>query len=64
MDRWPGETVVTSGVSEPTSPASIQRATSEVRPLVAGLPEGFTFHDLTRFNALVLIGAGLDVKTA
>jgi integrase len=41
----------------------IERALRAVRAEVAGLPEGFTFHDLRHFLASLLIASGADIKT-
>jgi integrase len=44
-------------------PWLLQRAFRAARAEVAGLPEGFRFHDLRHFYVSHLIASGLDVKT-
>jgi integrase len=60
--RWGGDHVVTDGLRGQTSTWAIERAVRATRPTIAGLPEGFRFHDLRHYLASLLIGSGLDVK--
>jgi integrase len=62
VSRWGGDHVVTDGAGRQTSTWAIERAIRSARPKVAGLPEGFRFHDLRHYLASLLIGSGLDVK--
>ncbi len=57
-----GTTVVTNQAGGPTTPYAIERAVRASRGQVAGLPEGFRFHDLRHYLASLLIASGLDVK--
>jgi integrase len=59
---WGGDFVVTDGTGRQTSTWAIERAIRSARPKVAGLPEGFRFHDLRHYLASLLIASGLDVK--
>jgi integrase len=61
--RWGGEYVVTDGIGRQTSTWAIERAVRGARPMVAGLPDGFRFHDLRHYLASLLIGSRLDVKS-
>jgi integrase len=60
--RWGSGYVVTDGLGGQTSTWAIERAVRAARPRIAGLPEGFRFHDLRHYLASLLIGSGLDVK--
>jgi len=60
--QFGGTTVVTNEVGRPTTPYAIERAIRACRGGVAGLPEGFRFHDLRHYLASLLIASGLDVK--
>lgn len=60
--RWGSDYVVTDGMGGQTSTWAIERAVRAARPKIAGLPEGFRFHDLRHYLASLLIGSGLDVK--
>ena len=44
------------------SPWQLQRAIRAARAKVAGLPDGFRFHDLRHYLASLLIASGADVK--
>jgi integrase len=43
-------------------PWKVERHMRRIRKTVAGLPEGFRFHDLRHFYASMLIAGGSDVK--
>ncbi len=60
--QWGSEHMVTNGLGGPSSPWAIERAIRSTRRTVDGLPEGFRFHDLRHYLAILLIGSGLDVK--
>lgn len=55
-------TVLAHKNGEQVSPWAIERQMRAVRPKVAGLPEGFRFHDLRHYYASLLIASGADVK--
>lgn len=65
LSRYVGEgftdTFVQSAHGQRISPTRLQVHVSEKAKTVAGLPEGFRFHDLRHFYASALIAAGLDV---
>jgi integrase len=44
------------------APWALERAVRTARKKVAGLPEGFRFHDLRHYLASLLIASGADVK--
>jgi integrase len=60
--QWGGDYVVSDGAGRQTSTWAIERAIRSARAKVAGLPEGFRFHDLRHYLASLLIASGLDVK--
>jgi integrase len=63
-DGLPDTPVVTDETGQrPTSTWAIERAIRSARPKIAGLPEGFRYHDLRHYYASMLIASGLDVKT-
>jgi integrase len=60
--EWGSEWIVTDGLGGQSSPWAIERAIRTARKKVAGLPEGFRFHDLRHYLASLLIASGADVK--
>jgi integrase len=60
--QWPGEWVLVNEWGRQLSPWQLQRAVRAARAEVAGLPDGFRFHDLRHFLASMLIASGADVK--
>ena len=61
--QWPGDVMVTNGRGGMCGPWVIERAVREARPLIEGLPQGFSFHDLRHYFASLLIASGADIKT-
>lgn len=61
--RHPGETVLAGGEGGQLGPWALERAVRAARGKVAGLPEGFWYHDLRHYFASLLIADGADVKT-
>ncbi|WP_347956455.1 tyrosine-type recombinase/integrase [Gordonia aichiensis] len=56
--------VLTQGPgTDHAAPWTIERAMRDAREKVAGLPDGFSFHDLRHYLASLLIASGADVKT-
>jgi integrase len=55
-------TVLAHDSGEQVSTWAIERQIRAVRSKVAGLPEGFRFHDLRHYYASLLISKGADVK--
>ncbi|MEN4399365.1 tyrosine-type recombinase/integrase [Mycolicibacterium senegalense] len=64
VKRWPSPMMVTrAGESTTAPPWVIEREMRRARAEVAGLPEGFSFHDLRHYLASLLIASGADIKT-
>ena len=63
VQRWPGETLLTGRGAGQLSPWALERAFRTARAKVAGLPDGFRYHDLRHYFASLLIASGCDVKT-
>ncbi|MFE3696843.1 tyrosine-type recombinase/integrase [Nocardia tengchongensis] len=62
VKRWPGQHVLADDFGNPVTPWQIQRALSDIRPKIAGLPEEFGFQDLRHYYASVLIAHGANIK--
>lgn len=60
--EYPGEWVITTPEGRQCGPHVIQRELRRSRDKVAGLPDGFRFHDLRHYYASALIAHGADVK--
>ncbi|MGW1137612.1 site-specific integrase [Streptomyces zhihengii] len=54
--------VLADGDGAQVGPWQVEREMRRIRGLVAGLPDGFRFHDLRHFYASLLIASGADVK--
>jgi integrase len=63
VKQWPGETVLTGADGGQLGPWALERAIRIARAKVAGLPEGFRYHDARHYLASLLIAPGADVKT-
>ncbi len=64
VQRYGGAMMVTAGDgTDRCPPQVIERAMRDVRSRIAGLPAGFTFHDLRHYLASLLIASGADIKT-
>jgi integrase len=60
VQAYPSEMMVTNmRGTEGAGPQIIGRAMRDAREKVAGLPEGFSFHDLRHYLASLLIASGL-----
>jgi len=64
VQKYPSEMMVTNGPgTDRCGPWIIERAIRDVREEIAGLPEGFSFHDFRHYMASLLIASGADIKT-
>ncbi len=61
--QWPGVHVLTDERGGQLGPWMLDRAWRTARGKVAGLPDGFHYHDLRHYFASLLIASGCDVKT-
>jgi integrase len=59
---WPGDTIMTYEDGGQLGPWQLQREFRRARDKVAGLPEGFRYHDCRHYFASLLIASGADVK--
>ena len=62
VEKFSTEWIMCDAAGRQMGPWQLQRACRAVRSEVAGLPEGFRFHDLRHYYASLLISKGLDVK--
>lgn len=60
--QWRAETILTSDDGGQLGPWALERAVRDARKRVAGLPQGFRFHDCRHFFATLLIESGASVK--
>jgi integrase len=60
---WPGEWVLSNDDGGQLGPWQLEREFRTARAKVAGLPEGFRYHDLRHYLASLLIAANCSVKT-
>jgi len=63
VEQFSTEWMMCTETGRQMGPWQLQRAFRAARAQVAGLPEGFRFHDLRHYFASFLINAGLDIKT-
>lgn len=63
VQAYPSEMVTNMRGTEGAGPQIIGRAMRDAKDKVAGLPEGFSFHDLRHYLASLLIASGADIKT-
>ena len=64
VQTYPSEMMVTAGAgTDRCPPRAIAAVMRDAREQVAGLPDGFTFHDLRHYLASLLIASGADIKT-
>jgi integrase len=63
VQTYSTEWMVTNGCGRACSRVAIMRAIAAARSKVAGLPEGFSYHDLRHYLASLLIASGADIKT-
>jgi integrase len=59
---WRAETLLTNESGEQLGPWTLERAFRRARAKVAGLPDGFRYHDLRHCLVSMLIASGADVK--
>jgi integrase len=60
---WRAETFLTDEYGHQLAPWTLERAMRAARVTVPGrLPDGFRYHDLRHYLALLLIAGGADVK--
>jgi integrase len=62
VSRWPAEWLLTNDAGGQLGPWQLDRAVRAARGNVAGLPDGFRYHDLRHYLASLLIASGADVK--
>jgi integrase len=62
VNRWPADWLLTNDAGGQLGPWQLDRAVRAARGNVAGLPDGFRFHDLRHYLASLLIASGADVK--
>ncbi|GLZ13675.1 site-specific integrase [Actinomadura sp. NBRC 104425] len=60
---YPAATILTSARGGQLAPRTLNDAFAAARDKVAGLPDGFRYHDLRHYYASLLIASGADVKT-
>jgi integrase len=64
VQKYPPTMMVINGPgTDHCPPWLIERAMRDVRAKIDGLPGGFSFHDLRRYLASLLIASGADIKT-
>ena len=63
VKRWPADTLLTDERGAQFGLWVLERAMRTARGKVAGLPDGFRYHDLRHYLASLLIAEGADVKT-